>query len=144
MDSEDNTQQETAEQRAKREKAEAKRAALLEPIEDTLDFISVPLNLKAKDGSMIEYTINELPGGERDKYMDVLNGRQVVGKDGVARLRSFDGLQAELITRCVKDKAGRSVAAAVVQGWPSHVQERVFKRCQEINELAIERDEAKN
>ena len=70
-----------------------------EPVEFELSLEQFPLFLKDPDGKRNGYVIQELDGEERDRYLNTLRGRFDHGPDGrVAGLKSFDGLQTNLVS----------------------------------------------
>jgi hypothetical protein len=97
------------------------------------------------EGKVRTYAAWELTGPERDRYITFVTGRLKGVTGGGTVLRDQEGLQANLICRAVEDDAGRTVSAAFVNTWPSSVQEKVFKLCQQLSGLgATAEEDAKN
>jgi hypothetical protein len=116
-----------------------------EAMELSLDLIEVPVKIAGED-----YVLVELTGKGRDAYMNNLGARMRVKEDGSpAGIKNFDGLQADLVTRCLKkikeDGTRGDITPAVIQGWPARVQTALFDRAKEISGLSDDAEEkAKN
>lgn len=112
-----------------------------------LERATVPVELKdPKTGTVLNYTLQELDGLERDQYLNELANRMKVGKDGKPQgIRDFKDLQAKLVSRSLVNEKGENVLVAVIQKWPVHVQKGLFDTAQKLSALeeASEKD-AKN
>lgn len=96
----------------------------------------VPLQLTAADGSVNEYELREMTAAMRDRYMSALGARvQFNDKGEPAGIKSFDGMQADLITQCLFDSTGKLVTKEEVQSWPASVVSDIFKEAQKLNRL---------
>ena len=83
------------------------------------------------------YRLVEMSGTVRDAYLGELAGRMRIGPDGKpAGFKTFSGVQAALVSACLRDAAGHSVAAETIQGWPGTVVAALYKAASELNGLA--------
>jgi len=97
----------------------------------TLITTAIPVIL---DGA--NYEIREMTAAARDAYMDTLSERVVIDKDGkAAGIKKFDGMQAELVSRCLFTKDGKAVTKDAIQGWPASTVASLFDECQTLNHL---------
>lgn len=92
------------------------------------------------------YTLKELSGAQRDAYLDTVGERMRYDEKGNPKgIKTFKGMQAELICRSLTDSNGVLVKKEVVSTWPASVQDGLFKAAQNLSELGNEAvDEAKN
>lgn len=83
-----------------------------------------------------EYTLRELDGTERDKYLNNLASRMKVDKGGKPQgIKDFKDLQADLVSRSLVDGENTNVPIALIQRWPVHVQTELFKMAQKLSAL---------
>ncbi len=96
---------------------------------------SIPVKLES-NGGCEDYELREMTAAARDSYLDVTSNRikmDAAGKpSGVTK---FEGLQAELVSRCLFRKDGKSVSRDIIQNWPSSVVNALFEECQKLNHL---------
>jgi len=118
----------------------------METIILTIDREEVPVILNNKEGVETKYTLREMNGKERDSYLNTIgNKMKLSGSGKVIGLKSFDGLQAGLLSRCMIDENGDKVDEHTIQGWPTKTQTSLFKTAQVMNALDQDaEDEAKN
>jgi hypothetical protein len=92
-----------------------------------------------------EYVLTEMTAAARDTYLDQLSARMNMGADGKATgLKKFEGMQADLITVCLKAKTGESVPASEIQSWPASTVSSLFQEAQALNHLSLEGQPPKN
>ncbi len=94
-----------------------------------------------------KYVLLELDGKERDNYLNGIGARVKHTADGKpAGLKSFDGLQASLVTACLRTDEGErsAVPVAVIQGWPARVVTRLYEAARDMNGLDTEDDKKGN
>lgn len=117
-----------------------------EVLEFNLEFQEVPVKIKDESGNVKNYTLREMDGKERDKFLNNMGSRMRIGSDGKpSGIRDFNGMQSGLLTRCLLDEEGKQVSDAVIQGWPAKVQTALFMKAQEMNGLSEGAEaEAKN
>lgn len=109
-------------------------------LEFSLDLQSEPVTL-TKDGEKESYVLKEMTGQQRDQYLTSLSKRVSTGKDGKATVSNFEGLQAELLTRCLFVVSTNEPAAReVIQSFPASVQSKLFEAAQSLNGLDKEED----
>jgi len=113
-----------------------------------LDLKEYPFAL-TKDGAREEYVIREMTGRERDAYLTALNAMMggqagsASGKVDMQKIRSFDGIEAELLSRVIF-KEGKPVPKATVQSWKASVQHKLFLKAQKLTGLGDEEDVKKD
>ncbi len=101
-----------------------------------LEPISIPFTVKGKDGTLYEYTLEEAMGSDRDGYLNNLGARMKLDSEGKpAGIKNFDGLQANLLCRLIRDRERKLVSEAIIQSWPSRIQSKLFKKAKEISGL---------
>jgi len=111
------------------------------PVDLSLELKSVPVVLGG-----VPFSLVELTGESRDKYMTEMSQRMKYdGKGKPTGLKSYNGLQAMLLTLCLRDQTGEAVKAADIQKYPSSAQNKLFEMAQEMNGLGeLGEEEAKN
>lgn len=101
----------------------------------------VPIELE--EGIVREFTIEEMLGGERQEWQKRQRARYGVDYQGQpAGIADFVGLEADLISCCLKDENGKPVPKGIVQGWPSGLQAALYQMCLSINSVS-EKDQEK-
>ena len=97
-----------------------------------------------------KYILVELNGKGRDAYLNGLSNRMRTTPTGQpSGIKNFDGLHADLISRClfkIGEDGGRTqVKPETIQGWPARVAAGLFDRAKEISGLGEDAEEkAKN
>ncbi len=111
------------------------------PIELSLELKTVPVTLEGNPYSLVELT-----GDTRDKYMTDMSQRMKYDAKGKPTgLKSFNGLQAMLLTLCLHNQDNELVKAADIQKYPSSTLTTLFEMAQELNGIGEPgEDEAKN
>ena len=102
----------------------------------TLKRKEVPVTIETSEGTL-QLTLFEMTAGARDQYLDLLSGR--MGRDGKGQpigLAKFDGMQAELLAKCLVNADGSAVTAKTIQGWPASVVSQLFTAAQKLNHLS--------
>jgi len=100
----------------------------------SLDREEFPVDL----GDGKKYVLRELSGTQRDKYLNNLGGRVRTNADGkVTGMKNFDGLQANLLIRCLFEvqAEGKEVALkeAEIQKFPAKVQTALFNKAKTMS-----------
>jgi len=96
---------------------------------------TIPVLLENGNGQPSEYELREMTASVRDKYLDGVKERVQVGVDGKPSVKKFDGMQADLVSRCLFQKDGTAVPTKTIQEWPSSVVSSLFSEAQKINQL---------
>ena len=106
----------------------------------------VPVILEAEDGTERTLVLREMVGKDRDAHLQSMAGKMKMNATGqVIGVKSFDGLQASLLARCLYDENGELVPQKEIQSFPTRTQIALFEVAQEINGLNREAQEnAKN
>lgn len=95
------------------------------------------------DGKQQEYRLVEMIASARDQYMDSLRGRLKTDDAGkVTGVVKFEGMQADLLSRCFFDPSGKLVTKEVIQSWPASVVSELFEAAQKMNHLNKQDDAA--
>jgi hypothetical protein len=106
---------------------------------------SETFELETADGTVLEYSIKEMTGGQRDAYFNQVGDKTKTAADGsVVGMKNFDGLYSSLLSKTVYDNTDKLVPEATLQTWPSTVQEALFKVAQALNGLEAKGDEKKD
>jgi hypothetical protein len=99
--------------------------------------------LETVEGSEDTFTLRELTGKTRDDYLTSNAARMRFNEDGkVTGVKSFDGLQSSLLSRCMFTETGDLVSAKIIQGFPASAVTALFEKAQELNALDVKGDEA--
>jgi hypothetical protein len=85
----------------------------------------------------INCEIREMKAATRDAYLDTVGDRLRLGPDGKPiGVKKFEGMQADLLTRCVFIEGSEvPIAKDVVQGWPASVVTSLYEEAQKLNQL---------
>ena len=104
------------------------------------------VELEQADDTVKTYTLRELTGEERDTYLTGVFKRMKFSPAGKSTgLSSFEGLQAMLLTLCLRDDAGELAKKADIQAYPASTQNQLFELAQKMNGLdVVAEEEAKN
>lgn len=97
----------------------------------------VPVNLEI-DGTEQEFYLKEMVASVRDQYLTSVSDRVRVDSNGkVTGIKKFDGMQADLIAKCLYYGDGNTkdalVAKSLIQAWPASVVSSLFRECQDLN-----------
>jgi len=105
----------------------------------------MPVILEGPNGEE-KFTLRELSGAERNKYLNKMTNRVKMTKDGkAAGIKSFDGFQADLLKLSLFDEGDEPVSVDVIEELPSSTQQKLFDEAQKLSGLDSEPDnEAKN
>lgn len=105
-----------------------------------------PVTLVSPDGTKNQFTLRELTGQERVAYQNTMakNVRtDTTGKP--VGLKSFDGIETELIAASLYDAAGAKVNIQYIMQFPSKVQQGLFDAARKLSGLDDKAEEtAKN
>ena len=102
---------------------------------------TVPVELDL-NGNIVAYELREMSGAQRDSYLDSLKDRVRMDATGKPTVTKFEGMQADLISRClylVKDNT--VVDLKTVQGWPANVVTALYQEAQKLNGLNVSQAE---
>jgi hypothetical protein len=95
-----------------------------------------PVVLTDKNGDVKRYSLREMTGANRDKFLDSMSERISYSQDGTTSIQNFDGFQASLISKCLFDGNNDLVSVDEIQRLPSSVVSSLFKEAQRMNGLA--------
>lgn len=105
-----------------------------------LRLAEIPVKLEGPNG-VEDYTLREMPGKDRDVFLNENASRVKPGPSGSAGgLRDFTGVQSMLIVKCLFDSQGKRVSRQIIDAWPCSAQTALFKKCVKLN--ALDDDEA--
>jgi hypothetical protein len=101
-----------------------------------------PVEIEDAQGMVHTFTLREMVGLERDRWLNSMGDRvKVDGSGKMIGLRKFENMQASLITKCLYDQHGQLVQEKVISTWPSTAQKALFEMCKEMNGLNDEDEE---
>lgn len=117
-----------------------------EPVKLTLKLKTIPIELEQEDGLVKTFVLQELTGAERDVYVDLMVKRVKTNARGEPTgIRSAEGMQAQLLARCLRDEDGGKLEVKEIQNFPSTTLNDLFDLAQELNGLGEEaEDQVKN
>lgn len=112
------------------------------PLTLTLTSTSLPVTIQDREGNNIDMELAEMTAALRDSYLGKVSLRMRRTEDGkVAGLEKFDGMQAELVTLCLRRKdTGVFVPASEIQAWPSSAVQQLYKAAQDMNHLGDQQE----
>jgi len=102
----------------------------MEPIKLTLKLKEIPVTLDEK-----AYTLKELSGEARDKYLTGMSDRVKFTDGKMTGLKNFNGLQASLLALCLYDSDGVLVPMKDLQAFPASTLATLFDAAQELSSL---------
>jgi len=103
------------------------------------------IQIEGIDGTEHAYTINELNGKQRDGFLNSIGGRMKFNAAGKTQgLKSYEDLQAGLLSLCLKDENNVCVTMIALQDWPSSVLSELFAIASKLSGLDKGEDESKN
>ena len=108
---------------------------MTEPMRFSLKRKEEPVIIEAEDGSEKTWTLRELSGEERNKFLNQMKSRMKVGVDGGAIVKNFDGFHSALLVLSLVDDAGEPVGKDVIEAMPSTMQGKLFKKAQKLSGL---------
>lgn len=117
-----------------------------ETLKLTLKLKEVPVLLEGEDGRERKCALMELVGSDRNEYLNLLTNRVKTSKDGKnIGIKSFDGFQSDLLTRCFYDEDGELFEKDEIEKMPSSTQQALFEKASELSDLNQEgKDDEKN
>lgn len=104
----------------------------------SLKLREVPVELEGENGEVKKWKIRELNGTQRNEYLNKMSSRVKMDKNGKSiGIKSFDGFQADLLSKCLYDEEGELVEAEDIESLPSNTQQKLFEKAQEISGLSV-------
>ena len=101
-----------------------------------LDEIEVELK-DPKTKEVDQYILREMDGSARDKYLGFIGAKMNLSGEGDSTLKDFDGLQANLLARCLfklaSDGERTCVEFDVIQSFPARVQTALFNKAKQMS-----------
>ena len=118
---------------------------MAEPIRLKLILEMQDLILETEDGDK-KYTLKELTGFDRNKYLNKMSSRAKMGDDGkTLTLKNFDGFQSDLLHISLYNDADEAVSVEEIEAFPASTQQTLFEMSQKLSKLDLDKDsEAKN
>ena len=111
----------------------------------SLERQTVDIVLSTADGEEKTWTLRELDGTQRNKYLNKMTNRVKIGPNGRAvGIKTFDGFQSDLLRACLFDESGEPVSVEDIEQLPSSTQMALFERAQQLSGLNTSEEEAKN
>lgn len=101
----------------------------------------IPVTLESEQGKQ-ELKLVEMSAAVRDQYLDTMVGRMNV-VNGQPTIKKFDGMQSDLLSRCLVKEDGKLVTPSEIQSWPASVVTNLFEEAQKLNNLNKEDREKK-
>ena len=112
-----------------------------------LELEEVPVELSDSKEGVKKYTLKELNGRQRAKYLTSVNENSEdtgeTGKDGkpVVKITNFSAVQTTLLHLSLVDKEGKHPPYEEIEAWPSRVVGALYKKAREISALDDAADE---
>jgi len=124
---------------------------------ETAERTIVPVTIRDKDTKKLQsYTLRELSGKDRDKYLNVMGGK-MRHREGEKGLKNFDNITATLIHLSLlysvipetlpegtkksdwleheTNAVGTNVPTNLIQTWPSTLQKGMHAKCVDMSSL---------
>lgn len=107
----------------------------------SLQRAEVDVVLDGPDGEQKQWTLRELSGSERNKYLNKMTNRVKVGPGGATGIKSFDGFQSDLLCLCLVDEDGKPVSKEIIEDLPSKTQQVLFDKAQKLSGLDTKKED---
>ena len=110
----------------------------------SLKLEELSINITDAEGTEQVYTIRELTGEQRDRYLNTIGGRMKFNSAGkMAGLNNYKDLQSGFLALCIYDNENKLVPVKTLQSWPASVLEEIFKIAQKLSGMdkGIEEDD---
>lgn len=106
----------------------------------------VPVEITDPTGTDRNWTLREMTGKGRDKYLNEVRKFITMGPKGAdAQVKRFDGYQATLLHFCLFDENDENVSIEEIQELPVNIVSKLFDVAQEMNALnELGQEAAKN
>ena len=101
----------------------------------SLDEIDVELE-DPDSGETEKYILREMNGLARDKYLGFIGAKMNTHKDGEIQMTDYEGLQANLLARCLFkliDGKKEAVSFKTIQNFPARVQTALINKAKSIS-----------
>lgn len=110
------------------------------PVDDELciTLVRKTKGVKVTDesGMVHRMTLKEMTGANRDKLLNSQAKRAKMAPDGKSgQVVDFDGIQVDLIARCLYDEKDKLVEAKDIAQYPATVQSALYKACCTLNAM---------
>jgi len=103
------------------------------------------VEIEDQNGEVTVYTVRELSGAEREKYLDTVNARMKFEDGKPVGFTSYEGSYTKLVSMCMVDDDGKKVNPETVKNWPQSTVEELFRLAQRLSGLDLRaEEEAKN
>ena len=88
------------------------------------------------DGVDKKFTLKELSGRDRNKYLNKMTNRvKIDGKGKALGIKTFDGFQSDLLQVSLFDESGEAVTVDEIEEMPSSTQLKLFEAAQKLSGL---------
>ena len=110
------------------------------------ELAEVEVVLETEEGEERKFVLKELIGKQRNKYMNKMTDRIRISPQGkVLGMKNFDGMQADLLSKCLYNAEGELVTVDEIEELPASTQQALFQKAQDLSGLnQTEDDEEKN
>jgi len=119
-----------------------------EPMKFTLELEEVLVELTDSKEGVLAYTLKELNGRQRAKYLSCVNENseetgEISKKDGkpVVKITNFAAVQTMLLHLSLVDDKNKHAPMEKIEAWPSRVVGALYKKARQISALDDEADE---
>lgn len=95
---------------------------------------SIPVEMELEEGVVLQYTVREFTGAQREAYLEKQAKKYVTDKDGnVLEIKDYKGMFSTLLAFTVYDADGKLVPEPVIQEWSDSAQKALAEVAREIN-----------
>lgn len=101
-----------------------------------------PIAIESDQGTQ-NLRLIEMTAAVRDQYLDTVAARMHIVNGQPAGIKKFDGMQSDLLSRCLVKEDGKPVTPTEIQNWPASVVGALFEAAQKVNGLNKEEDREK-
>jgi len=107
-----------------------------------LDLREERVVLESRKHGKREYVIREMTGKARDAYLTHQAKNMSIEGDGVKKIRSFNGMFSQLLSRCIYDgETNELVPEKEILDWPAATIEALFDIANNLSSLTEESQE---
>ena len=109
------------------------KGQIMENLEVSLKRAEIKVKVIDDAGKEHTYTLRELSGKQRDLFLNSMGKRVNFVNGKIQGLKTYDGVQADLLALCLYDENNEVVKEDVIQTYPASVLAKLFKAAQVLS-----------
>lgn len=101
------------------------------------------ITIEDDNGVEVTYTVRELSGAERDKFLSAMSAKLRYNDKGEAvGMKNYDGVESHLVALALMDSEGKPVPQNTIKDFPASTQKGIFEIAQRLSGLDKDSAEA--